>query len=107
MFKPGQSGNPGGRKRSKSLGKLMRLRYGHDAATLIDRLEKFSDPQGRRVPKKLQLEATELLLAYHAGRPTQRMDLDIDQPETLRIVVTGEADGPGVARDAEPTLPGA
>jgi hypothetical protein len=102
MFQPGQSGNPGGRKQAKSLGVFMRAKYGKDAHVLIERLEAFScPPNGKRVPKKIQADATELLLAYHAGRPTQRMDLDIEQPETLRIVID---DGLAAARDAEPGL---
>jgi hypothetical protein len=107
MFQSGTqwNGNAGGRPKSKELGAYLRKKYGHDAHVLIERLEAFSHPpKGKRIGKKLQFDATELLLAYHGGRPTQRMDVDIEQPEVLRIVLS---DGSAAAPDAEPGLPGA
>lgn len=84
---------------------MLRAKYGKDARALVDRLEALSNPpQGKRVPKKLQFDATELLLAYHAGRPTQRMDVDMEQPDTLRIVMD---DGTATPPDPVASLPGA
>jgi hypothetical protein len=49
---------------------LLEAKYGADAGVLIDRLEAISKLAGKR-GAKLALDATELLLAYHSGKPTQ------------------------------------
>jgi len=101
-FQPGQSGNPGGKKRSKGFVTLLHQRYGHNAEVLVDRLERFSNPpKGMRVPVKIQFEATIALTEHHSGRSVQRIDVSHEQPETLRIVVTDDA---APAPDAEPGL---
>ena len=65
-------GNPGGRPRSAAgLRELLEEKYGDDAAVLVGRLEKISTG---RTPR-LALEATKLLLTYHAGTPAQAIDV--------------------------------
>lgn len=75
-WKRGQSGNPGGRPKSlKNLRELLEKAYGTDARGLVERLEGFS--KQRRHPH-IALQATELLLAYHSGKPTQRIEQDFN-----------------------------
>jgi hypothetical protein len=71
-FKPGVSGNPGGRPKSAAgLRELLEDKYGDDASVLVGRLEKISTG---RTPR-LALEATKLLLSYHCGTPAQAIDV--------------------------------
>ena len=71
-FRKGQRGNPRGRpKGSASLRALLLQRYGTDAAELVDRLHQLTL---HRNPK-VALQAVQLLLAYHAGRPTQTIEI--------------------------------
>jgi hypothetical protein len=67
-FQKGQSGNPGGRPRAvKGLREALIRRYGQDGDKLVARLEALSAGRNR----KIALAATELLLAYLAGKPVQ------------------------------------
>ena len=71
-FQKGQSGDPRGRpKGSASLRALLLQRYGTDAAELVDRLHELA----RHRNPKVALQAVQLLLAYHAGRPTQTIEI--------------------------------
>jgi hypothetical protein len=71
-FQKGVSGNPRGRpKGGADLRALLVIRYGQDAAGLVDRLEVLSR---HRNPKVAQ-EAIRLLLAYHSGRPTHTVEV--------------------------------
>ena len=84
-FQKGQSGCPGGRpKTAKSLRVELIRRYGNDGGPLVQRLEDMSNGRDR----KIAIVATELLLAYHSGKPTQSMDLNANVAvEPLRVVI--------------------
>lgn len=85
-FTPGVSPNPGGRPKSaKTLRARLVKEFGEDAGGLVDRLKEMAFSRDRR----LAFQATELLLAYHAGKPTQHMDIDANALiEPLRVVIT-------------------
>ena len=76
-FRPGQSGNPSGRPKSATgLRELLVAQYGPDAGVLVERLEKLSTGKNLR----LALQATELLLAYHVGKPENSLNVDVSTP---------------------------
>ena len=75
-FEKGQSGNPKGRpKAARGLRAALVAKYGDDGSVLVERLEALSKLTDRR-NAKLALDATELLLAYHSGKPTQTVTPD-------------------------------
>jgi hypothetical protein len=70
-WRKGISGNPKGRpKAAKGLRAELVRRYGEDGKPLVERLDKLSQ---HRNPK-VALTATELLLAYLAGKPPQQVE---------------------------------
>ena len=114
-FQKGVSGNPRGRpKGGADLRALLVLRYGQDAAGLVDRLEVLSR---HRNPKVAQ-EAIRLLLAYHSGRPTHMVEVTGGISPRLLFVPLGSgvdlgwddgssilAPGPGGTTPAPSALP--
>lgn len=86
MFKKGQSGNPGGRPRG--IREELYRRYGTDGKKLIEILDKLSQSRN----PKIQLQATELLLAYMVGKPTQAVNMDVTGDILLRWQGTDDAD---------------
>lgn len=70
-FEKGKSGNPSGRpKAAAGLRDQLEKRYGNDAKLLLDDLDKLRKSKN----EKIRLDALKLLLAYHAGQPTQRLE---------------------------------
>lgn len=72
-FTPGQSGNPGGRPRTKGLAAELRRRYGEDGRELLDHLDQLLSR--RTTPPSVQLRAIELIFAYSFGRPADVLGL--------------------------------
>lgn len=95
-FQPGQSGNPGGRKRT--LASAVQQRYGKTGAPLVSLLadlaegKMVADGQPMRVEAKDRIAAIKLLMSYGYGLPTQVLDVQTTTPATLRVVLDG--DGP-------------
>lgn len=70
-FKKGESGNPGGRpKAAAGLRAELEKRYGNDAGVLLDQLDKLLKSKN----EKIRLDALRVILSYHAGQPTQRVE---------------------------------
>ena len=85
-FKKGESGNPGGRpKTAVGLRKELDRRYGTSAKKLLDEVDTL-----RQSPnEKIRLDALKLLLAYHCGQPTQRIEHAGDElqiPKQVELV---------------------
>lgn len=73
-FKPGQSGNPGGKK-PKSGDEKLAIQLAQDRSSeamqvLLDIMLESGDPKAR-------IKAAELVLAYGLGRPTQVVDAKV------------------------------
>jgi hypothetical protein len=66
-FRPGQSGNPGGRPKSRGLVDAIRARYGGDGRTLLKTLHELLTND--LTTDAVRLRVVELVLAYGWGRP--------------------------------------
>lgn len=80
-FRPGQSGNPGGRK--KSLAGLVRERTG-DGVEIVEYV--VSVLRSKKMEPRLRLQAAEWLADRGFGRPTQSHE--ISGPEGGSVVFT-------------------
>jgi hypothetical protein len=93
-WKPGQSGNPGGRKRGFL--RLLDEKYGHDARELFRRLDCFSrgyDPETETLMRsqvKDRILATVKLLEYQLGRPQQTLEVHGMGGPTMPVMVIVE-----------------
>ena len=73
-FKPGQSGNPKGRRKElPGMKAELERRFGTDGRKLIETLDDLRSNRDARI----RLSATELLLAYLVGKPTQAVNMDV------------------------------
>jgi len=90
-FKPGQSGNPGGRKKSLGLSRALRKSCGAEAWAMAMKilrgevLEPYFDQETERTiylapGAKTRLEASKVILGYAWGPPQLRLDLREDLP---------------------------
>lgn len=108
-FQPGQSGNPGGRKRS--LTRAIQSRYGKDGAGLLPAIHELAfgvreDKAGPillKVSAKDRLTALKLLLEWGYQKPAQVLEGG-DRPLPLAIELT---DGPTTPPDPESGVPAA
>ncbi len=86
-FKPGNPG--GGRpKAAQGLRAALVRKYGQDGKALVDRLDLLSK---HRNPK-IALDATQLLLAYFAGKPTEHVEHTGEDGGPMSVVLA-EANG--------------
>lgn len=81
-WKPGQSGNPGGRKRGVDLdtvlAKIGCTRLGV-ASTAWEQLIAIVEDGGKNFDRSTYRWALETQLHYTLGRPTERMELAVEQ----------------------------
>lgn len=86
-FKPGQSGNPGGRP--KGVGLSIRAKFGEDGHKLIAVLERYALGKVKKCTHRDRLHAIEVLLDRGWGKPPQVVAGDPDQPLALKVTFGG------------------
>lgn len=92
-FKPGASGNPGGR--IKKVTKLLRLATKHApkamayALALLDEPELGDEPKDMLTQRKVKLEAAKLLMAYGIGTPP-KLSAEVDEPGARKSALAKE-----------------
>jgi hypothetical protein len=78
QFKPGESGNPAGRRKGSSLRAFLQAKYGGDAADLVGAVHGIifdKTESGAFVNNsKARLAALKLALAYHSGSPDKYIE---------------------------------
>ncbi len=82
-FLPGQSGNPGGRPKSRGLIDAVRARYGVDGRRLLKTLHELLTND--LTSDAVRVRVAELLLAYGWGRP-QDSALTYRRPDAEQLV---------------------
>ena len=83
------SANPTGRPKAvPGLRAELERRYGTDGRKLVETLDELRQ---HRDPK-IKMQATELLLAYLVGKPTQAVNMDVTGDILLRWQGTDDAD---------------
>lgn len=85
MFTKGKSGNPSGRpKAAKGLRDYLKKQYGEDGRKLAEKLKALSESRNPRVA----MAATELLLAYLAGKPVSQHEVSGEDGAALGFQIT-------------------
>jgi len=72
LFKPGQSGNPGGRPKGERA--YLQKRYGEDAASLHERLDRLLDHA--KTPPHVKADILKFKLERHSGKAAQPVNVD-------------------------------
>jgi hypothetical protein len=99
-FKKGQSGNPKSRPvAARGLRAGLTARYGDDGEELVVRLDRLSKLTGAK-DRRIAFAATELLLAYLAGKPTTVIEAET---KPMPLIVMPENSWPDVGRPRERT----
>ena len=82
LFKPGQSGNPGGRpKADPEMQAILKAACPKAAAKLVELLD-CSTP-------KIVLSAAEAILNRIYGKPKESVDMNVNQDENLNLQIRG------------------
>ncbi len=97
-WKPGQSGNPGGRP--KEIAEVRRLAREYTAEAIETLAEIMAD---EKAPESSRIEAANSLLDRGYGRPVQAVDLEVSEP--ISGIVRRIVDP--LAESAQPSPPAA
>ena len=105
-FPKGQSGNPGGRKKSLGLSRALRKAAGTEGWAMAMKilrgeiLEPYFDKETEKTiylspGARTRLEACKIILAYCWGQPTQKIDLDSEDGKVFgfAVLIHPEAEG--------------
>ena len=84
-FKPGVSGNPGGRPQQKALRAALRAEFGKDDKLIAQKLRRFVDGSVKGQTARDTLNAIEVYLKWLYGAPLQSVSLEGEFPD-IRIV---------------------
>lgn len=96
-FKPGQSGNPGGRPKGKGLALAVRAKAGDDGEHLVSAWWELATAKSDAIKKKYgaaptvrdRLTALQELADRGFGKAPQTVAGDPDNPVTVRVVFGG------------------
>lgn len=90
LWKPGQSGNPGGRSKDQArlMAAALRTVSEEDVTAIFRSLIRMA------TSKRPSVKAAEVVLAYTLGKPTQTVDLQAGDSAALSFVIVRRDDAP-------------